>query len=114
MERLAEMGFVIREEEIFTPAVVARAYMKNTGKKKATCLLPEMLNRISGGGICTPQERIDCVVIGDAGEGITYYSLNAAFRHLMEGAELIALEKDRVLDGIRRAFAVSRAFRRCT
>lgn len=35
------------------------------------------------------------MIVGDAGDMITYDSLNTAFRYLMEGAELIALEKDR-------------------
>jgi HAD superfamily hydrolase (TIGR01458 family) len=40
-------------------------------------------------------KRPDWVIIGDAGEKITYDSMNTAFRFLMEGAELIALEHDR-------------------
>lgn len=42
-----------------------------------------------------PGSKVDLVIIGDAGEKITYGSMNTAFRHLMEGAELVALEKDR-------------------
>jgi HAD superfamily hydrolase (TIGR01458 family) len=39
--------------------------------------------------------HIDYVVVGDAGEAMTYGALNRAFRALSGGAELIALEKDR-------------------
>jgi HAD superfamily hydrolase (TIGR01458 family) len=35
------------------------------------------------------------VIVGDAGDKITYNSMNTAFRHLMNGADMIALEKDR-------------------
>jgi HAD superfamily hydrolase (TIGR01458 family) len=35
------------------------------------------------------------VIIGDAGDKITYDSMNTAFRFLMDGAELLALENDR-------------------
>jgi HAD superfamily hydrolase (TIGR01458 family) len=38
---------------------------------------------------------VDYVVIGDAGEKMTYDLLNAAFRAVTGGAEIIALEKDR-------------------
>ena len=38
---------------------------------------------------------VDYVVIGDAGEKMTYDRLNAAFRAVINGAEIIALEKDR-------------------
>jgi HAD superfamily hydrolase (TIGR01458 family) len=37
----------------------------------------------------------DWVVVGDAGDNVTYDSLNVAFRFLMDGAELLALEIDR-------------------
>lgn len=37
----------------------------------------------------------DYVIIGDAGDEFTYGSLNTAFRDLMNGSDLIALEKDR-------------------
>ena len=35
------------------------------------------------------------MIIGDAGDKITYDSMNTAFRFLMDGAELLALENDR-------------------
>lgn len=39
--------------------------------------------------------KIDYVVVGDAGDMMTYETLNAAFRAVSDGAEIIALEKDR-------------------
>jgi hypothetical protein len=36
-----------------------------------------------------------CVLVGNLGEGFTYERLDAAFRHLMAGADLIALSKNR-------------------
>jgi HAD superfamily hydrolase (TIGR01458 family) len=96
LERLTTMGFVIPKEEVFTPTVAALAYMKNTGKRQGYLLVTRDVERdFEEAGICCSRNRIDCVVIGDAGDRITYKSLNTAFRHLMEGAELIALEKDR-------------------
>jgi HAD superfamily hydrolase (TIGR01458 family) len=38
---------------------------------------------------------VNYVVIGDAGDTISYENLNAAFRAVIDGAEIIALEKDR-------------------
>ncbi len=96
VERLSKMGFVISEEEIITPPVVANAYMKNTGKQRCYLLITKDAERdFEQGCLCTNEDEIDCVVIGDAGDRITYNSLNTAFRHLMKGAELIALENDR-------------------
>jgi ribonucleotide monophosphatase NagD (HAD superfamily) len=36
-----------------------------------------------------------CMLVGNLGEGFTYERLDAAFRHLMAGADLIALSKNR-------------------
>lgn len=96
MERLSKMGFVISEEEVITPPVAARAYMKDTGKQHCYLLITgDAEQDFEQSCLSMPEGRIDCVVIGDAGDRITYSSLNTAFRHLMNGAELIALEKDR-------------------
>jgi HAD superfamily hydrolase (TIGR01458 family) len=96
VERLSKMGFIVSEEEIITPPVVANAYMKNTGKHCGYFLITRDAERdFEKVCHCTTEDKIDCVVIGDAGNRITYDSLNIAFRHLMKGAELIALENDR-------------------
>jgi HAD superfamily hydrolase (TIGR01458 family) len=94
--RLFEMGINVPEQSIFTPPIAAITYMKNTGKKRFYLLttgdVQEDFEQPCG---CSPQVTPDFVVIGDAGDKITYDSLNTAFRFLMDGAELIALEKDR-------------------
>jgi HAD superfamily hydrolase (TIGR01458 family) len=93
---LLDMGFVISEDEIITPPVAASAYMKNTGKKHCFLLVTEDAKQdFDQTCTCATREKADCVVIGDAGDRISYNSLNTAFRHLLNGAELIALEKDR-------------------
>jgi HAD superfamily hydrolase (TIGR01458 family) len=90
------MGFVISEEEIITPPVAASVYMKNTRKKNCYLLVTRDAEQDFDQTCIHPTgEKVDCVVIGDAGERISYNSLNIAFRHLLDGAELIALEKDR-------------------
>jgi len=96
VERLSDMGFVISEEEIITPLIAASVYLKNTGKKHCYLLVTgDAEQDFDQTCICTTREKADCVIIGDAGDRISYNSLNTAFRHLMNGAELIALEKDR-------------------
>jgi len=96
VERLSDMGFVISEEEVITPPVAANAYVKNTGKDHCYLLVTGDAERdFEQTYSCNDGEGIDCVIIGDAGDSITYNRLNTAFRHLMKGAELIALEKDR-------------------
>lgn len=94
--RLLAMGFDIPEEYIFTPSLAAIAFLKKTGKRHCHLLTTGDVDR-DFEQVCDPDTRLkkDYVIVGDAGDMITYDSLNAAFRHLMEGAELIALEKDR-------------------
>jgi len=97
VERLIQLGFDISESFIFTPPLAAIARMNATGKHH--CML------ITTGDVykdfeqwCerTPENsKVDYVVIGDAGDKMTYNTLNAAFRAVNGGAEIIALEKDR-------------------
>jgi HAD superfamily hydrolase (TIGR01458 family) len=93
---LSSMGFDIPESHIFTPSLAAIAYMKKIGRTNYFLLTTGDVNRdfseIKSSG---PRSKPDCVIIGDAGDKITYDSMNTAFRFLMGGAELIALENDR-------------------
>lgn len=94
--RLARLGFDIPESTIFTPPLAAIARMVAAGKNR--CML------ITTGDVYLDFENtcdiswegaIDYVVVGDAGETMTYDRLNTAFRAVNAGAEIIALEKDR-------------------
>ena len=70
--------------------------MKKTGRTKyyllATGDVDTDFEDINNNG---PDAKPDWVIIGDAGDKVTYDSMNTAFRFLMEGAELLALENDR-------------------
>ena len=94
--RLSTMGFDIPENHIFTPPLAAITYMKKTGKNVCHLLVTGDVDRdfadVKKPG---PGTKPDWVIIGDAGENASYENLNTAFRFLMEGAELLALENDR-------------------
>jgi HAD superfamily hydrolase (TIGR01458 family) len=94
--KLEKMGFNIPEPAIFTPPLAAVRYMQETGKHRAYLLTTGDVDR-DFAGTCTDDgsTAVDYVIIGDAGDRVTYASMNRAFRCLMEGADLIALEKDR-------------------
>jgi len=95
-EQLSAMGFAIPREYIFTPPQAAITYMKKTGKNHFHLLTTGDVDRdFMDIGPRDNSGKPDYVIIGDAGDAITYDSLNTAFRHIMDGAELIALEKDR-------------------
>jgi HAD superfamily hydrolase (TIGR01458 family) len=94
--QLLSMEFDIPESHIFTPPIAAAALIKNTGKSRCYLLttldVQRDFEKEYSCGSCT---AADFVIVGDAGERITYDSMNRAFCHLMNGADLIALEKDR-------------------
>ena len=90
-ERLLSMGFEVEEAEIFTPA---RAAAGRIGAGSCFALVDDSLIADLG-GLDLTDDHPDYVLVGDLGEGFTYGRLNSAFRHLMEGAELLALQKNR-------------------
>jgi HAD superfamily hydrolase (TIGR01458 family) len=93
---LSALGFRIPENHIFTPPLAAVAHMKKTGKTNYYLLSTGDVNRdFAETGPTDPHAGPDWVIIGDAGDKVTYDTMNTAFRHLMDGAELIALENDR-------------------
>lgn len=96
-ERLHRMGLDIEPSSIFTPPLAAIARMNAAGKHRCMLLTTGDVHK-DFEQWCNPDygsDHIDYVVIGDAGEKMTYGNLNRAFRLINAGAELIALERDR-------------------
>jgi HAD superfamily hydrolase (TIGR01458 family) len=95
-KRLQTMGFSIPEEYIFTPALAAVTWLKIHHIQSYYLLTTGDVEEDFDLGQANIQGRkIEIVIVGDAGDMITYESMNTAFRHIMAGAELVALEKDR-------------------
>ncbi len=94
--RLDRLGFGIPENSLFTPTLAAIKYMEETGKHRAYLLTTKDASQ-DFADVCIEagSRAVDYVIIGDAGEGITYMNMNLAFRCLIEGADIIALERDR-------------------
>ncbi|OPX61694.1 MULTISPECIES: TIGR01458 family HAD-type hydrolase [unclassified Methanoregula] len=94
--RLSSMGFDIPADHIFTPPLAAVAHMRKTGKTGYHLLATGDVEKdFTGMKKNEPGMIPDWVVVGDAGDNVTYDSMNTAFRFLMDGAELLALENDR-------------------
>jgi HAD superfamily hydrolase (TIGR01458 family) len=91
VERMRALGFVAEEGEVFTPAWAASRLI---GGKSCLALVDESLREDLGEARLT-DDSPEVVLVGDLGEGFTYARLDAAFRCLMEGAELVALQKNR-------------------
>lgn len=88
---LADAGFDISPEAVFAPAQSAAAFMLQ--RKLAPHLLtaPSLAEDFAD----LPSKGRIAVVVGDAGRWFDYNALNAAFRHLMDGAEFLALAINR-------------------
>ncbi|MDP9189774.1 MAG: TIGR01458 family HAD-type hydrolase [Actinomycetota bacterium] len=94
LERLQRLGIEADSAELITPAALARRHCERAGHESVSLLVLDELREdleglVEGGG------EVDAVVVGDLGEGWDYEVLNRAFRQAMEGAELIALQKNR-------------------
>lgn len=95
-QRLEKMGFSIPAEHIFTPAVAAASYLISIGIYRCMFLTAhDVMEDMMISGIESTGKDAGAVVVGDAGDRFTYNMMNEAFRALISGAELIALERDR-------------------
>jgi len=96
VERLRAIGLDVREEDVLTPAALAVAHCRAAGHERVALLVADAL-REDLAGLPEPRdgEAVDAVIVGDLGEGFTYDRLNGAFRRLMDGAALVALQRNR-------------------
>jgi HAD superfamily hydrolase (TIGR01458 family) len=94
LERLERLGLEADPAELITPATLARRRCEEAGYDSvALVVLDELLEDLEG--LEEKGDSVDAVIVGDLGEKWDYEVLNGAFRWLMGGAELIALQKNR-------------------
>jgi HAD superfamily hydrolase (TIGR01458 family) len=91
VERMQKLGFLAEEGEVFTPAWAAARLI---GGRSCLALVNESLHEDLG-RVRLTEDSPEVVLVGDLGEDFTYARLDAAFRCLMEGADLVALQKNR-------------------
>jgi HAD superfamily hydrolase (TIGR01458 family) len=92
--KLADFGFEVSADEIFSAPMAAARYLRRQGQPRLFLLLKEDAHRDFTGLEITDQ-RPDFVVVGDMGDEYSATLLNKAFRLILGGAELIALQKSR-------------------
>jgi HAD superfamily hydrolase (TIGR01458 family) len=91
LERLVEGGIAVDPSHVITPAAIARAQIERLGLDPFL-LIREVLEE-DFAGLQTGARP--AVVIADAGDRLTYASLNRAFRLLEKGAAFLALAANR-------------------
>lgn len=94
IRRLASLGIQLSAEDLFTPAIAARQVLADQNLVAHFLIHPALAEDFDQLDVTGKVGR--AVIIGDAGDGFTYESLNAAFRELADGAAFLALAKNRV------------------
>ena len=94
LAKLARLGVSVARRELVTPAALAVAHCRERGHQRVALIMNDEVKRDFAelqqtGGNC------DAVIIGDLGPAFGYDVLNRAFRQVIGGAELIALQKNR-------------------
>jgi HAD superfamily hydrolase (TIGR01458 family) len=94
LDKLQHLGFAVEDPELVTPAVLAVQHCRERGHRRVALVMNEEVKR-DFAELEEAGDAVDAVVMGDLGEAFGYGVLNRAFRHVMDGAELIALQKNR-------------------
>ncbi len=94
LDKVRSMGFPVDISELYTASYVAARFLR----ERAACsyyplLMPDA--QLEFGGIEVDEETPEYVVVGDMGASFTFPRLNRAFRALVNGATLVALQKKR-------------------
>jgi HAD superfamily hydrolase (TIGR01450 family) len=95
-------GELIRADRIITAASAAATYtaVHHPGESLLVLATSDALREWQGQCVIGPDEadedgaRVDAVVIGDAGDGLSYRNLDIAYRHLHGGAAFIAMHRN--------------------
>jgi phospholysine phosphohistidine inorganic pyrophosphate phosphatase len=96
LEHLIKLGFEVELEEVLTPAAMAVRHCRESGYETVAVLVSERLGEdLAELERSAEGQPADAVILGDLGDGFTPEVLNGAFRLLMDGAELVALQHNR-------------------
>jgi HAD superfamily hydrolase (TIGR01458 family) len=92
LARLGALGLHLGEDELLTPARLARDYLWTHGLNPFLLVHPRLKEDFAG----LPHDSSrNAILVGDAGSTMTYDQLNEAYRRLEGGAVFLALAKNR-------------------
>lgn len=96
IDRVNGFGFEVESEEVLTPAAMAVRYCRTKGYQKVNLMVAKSLREdLEEIDLVGTDERADAIILGDLGSMFNADILNRAFRRLIEGADLIALQHNR-------------------
>ena len=94
LARLERLRMPVPDAELVTPGRLAVEHCVAAGRRRALLLMRDDV-KADLAGLEEVGDGADVVVVGDLGEAFGYPVLNHAFRELLAGAELVALQKNR-------------------
>jgi HAD superfamily hydrolase (TIGR01458 family) len=96
VEHLRALSFETGPDEVLTPAATAVRICRERGHRRVALLVADALREdLAELEEAAAGEPVDAIVLGDLGARFDDAILNRAFRWLMEGAELLALQHNR-------------------
>lgn len=103
MAKLEALGIDAVEQEVFSAVAATRAYLLGAcgGKpdKARLALLIREAAKADFADFAEDPEHADFVVVGDIGAAWSYELLNSVFRMIMDGAQLVAMHRNRYWEG---------------
>jgi HAD superfamily hydrolase (TIGR01458 family) len=94
LDKLERFGFVLERHELVTPAALAVRRCRERGHRRVALVMNDEVKQ-DFAELEEAGAPVDAVIIGDLGSAFGYDVLNHAFRQVMDGAELVALQKNR-------------------
>ncbi|MBV8940904.1 MAG: TIGR01458 family HAD-type hydrolase [Solirubrobacterales bacterium] len=94
LDKLYRLGFSVASDELVTPAALAVAHCRECHHRHVALIMNDEV-KSDFAELEERGEDCEAVIVGDLGEAFAYDVLNHAFRQVMQGAELIALQKNR-------------------
>jgi HAD superfamily hydrolase (TIGR01458 family) len=94
LEKLGRLGFEVSDSDLVTPAALALRHCRARGHRRVALLMNDEV-KADFAELEEAEGSADAVIIGDLGSAFGYEPLNRAFRLVMDGAELMALQKNR-------------------
>ncbi len=92
--KLSDLGFAVAAGEILSAPEAAKAYLESRGRPVCKLLLnEEVLGDFRD--FRQSDKAAQAVVVGDIGNAWTYDLTNTVFRLVMDGAELVALHRNK-------------------
>jgi HAD superfamily hydrolase (TIGR01458 family) len=95
-DRLARLGFPAAEDELVTPVAVAARLFASAPRTRVLAVAADGVRQLLARFLAGPGEPATHVLVADPSFWATYDDLDAAFRALRTGAELVATQVNRV------------------